>query len=147
MEVQALKLIVTEAALCRMAVDAVPPSTGVRDVRVRLTAEGAYIHGTYQMLVGMPFETLWELSVQAGKIVAKLANVKVAGLGAGLLKSTLLTQLAAQAARTEGLSFHDDTLLLDLDRMLASQGYPARTNLTLIRCSEGSLLIEAHAQG
>jgi hypothetical protein len=147
MDILALKMVIPEQMLNRLAVDAVPPSTGVRDLRVRLTAEGVYMHGIYQMLVGVPFELLWELSVRAGKIAAKLANVKVASLGAGLLKSTLLGQLAEQTARTEGLSFQDDTLLVDLDHMLASKGYPARTNLTLVRCSEGSLLIESHAQG
>jgi hypothetical protein len=147
MEIHALRIVISEQWLCRLAVDAMPPDAGMRDVRVRLAAEGVYVYGSYQMLVGVPFEMLWELSVRAGKIAAKLADVKVARLGAGLLKSTLLGQLAGMAAKIEGLSLQEDTLLVDLDRLLASKGYPARTNLRLVRCTEGSLLIESQAPG
>jgi hypothetical protein len=146
MEIQALKVVIPEDVLTHLALDTVPSEANVRDLRVRVTAQGAHILGTYHMFVSMPFETFWELAVQSGKILARLAGLKVGGFGAGVVKGVLLGAMADGARQVPGLQLDGETLILDLDRLLGSRGYPVRTNLTLIQCREGSLLIESSAQ-
>ncbi len=145
MEILALKVLITDQSANRLAAEAMPRDLGLRDLRVRFAPEGAYVSGAYQMLVSVPFETLWELSVQGGRIAARLADVRVAKLGAGMLKGMILNALADAARRQQGLYFREDTLLIDLDHVLASRGMPSRTNLTLVQCQVGSLIIEAAA--
>jgi hypothetical protein len=74
-----------------------------------------------------------------------LTGIKVGGLGAGMVKRVLLGALADAAHQVPGLHLDQDTLVLDLDQLLASRGYPVQTNLTVVQCSEGSLLIESSA--
>src|SRR5262249_49481471 len=119
MEILALKLLVTEQSANRLAAEALPRDMGIRDLKVRFAPEGAYVSGVYQMLVGMPFETLWEVSIRGGRIAARLADVRVAKLGGGMFKSLILGALADAARRQQGLYFQADTLLIDLDHILA----------------------------
>jgi hypothetical protein len=147
MEIQALRALVPEAMLTRIATEALPPDVKLKDVHVRLAPEGVHVTGTYEMFFAVPFETLWELSVRDGKILARLANVKVARLGAGMVKGVLLGILSDAAKKIDGLQLDGDTLLLDVDRILAGRGYTVRTNLKTVQCLAGSLLIESSAGG
>jgi hypothetical protein len=147
MEIQALRALMPEAMLTRIATESIPPDVKVKDVRVQLTPEGAHVTGSYHMFFDVPFETLWELSVHDGKILARLANVKVAKLGAGMIKGALLGILSDAAKKIEGASLDGDTLTVDVDRILAARGYEVRTNLKTLQCQPGSLLIESGTQG
>src|SRR6516225_9989740 len=119
MEIQALRAFIPEDMLTRLATEALPPDVKVKDVRVHLKPEGAQVTGTYEMFFAVPFETLWDLSVRDGKILARLANVKVARLGAGMVKGVILGILADAAKQIDGLDLDGDTLVVDVDRILA----------------------------
>jgi hypothetical protein len=147
MEIQALRALIPEAMLTRIATEAIPPDVKVKDVRVHLKPEGVLFTGSYQMFMAIPFETLWELSVRDGKILARLANVKVAKLGAGMVKGVLLRMLSDAAAKIEGMQFEGDMLTVDVDRIVASHGYSVHTNLKSVQCRDGSLLIESSSGG
>jgi hypothetical protein len=147
MEIQALRALIPEAMLTRIAIESLPPDVNVKDIRVKLTPQGAHVDGTYEMFFAVPFETLWELSVQDGKILARLANVKVARLGASMVKGVLLGILVDAAEKIEGLRLDGDTLVLDVDRILTARGYPVRTNLKVVECQAGNLLIESASAG
>jgi hypothetical protein len=147
MEIQALRALIPEAMLTQIAAKAVPPDVKVKDVRVHLKPEGAQVTGTYEMFFAVPFETLWELSVRDGKIVARLANVKVARLGAGMVKGVLLGILSDVAEKIDGTQLEGDTLTVDVDRILAGHGYLVRTNLKTVQCQPGKLLIESATPG
>ena len=147
MEIQALRALVPEDMLTRIATEALPPDVKVKDVRVHIKPEGAQVTGAYEMFFAVPFETLWDLSVRDGKILARLANVKVARLGAGMVKGVLLGILADAAKQVPGLQLDGDTLVVDVDRGRASRGYDVRTNLKTVQCLGGSLLIESSTQG
>jgi hypothetical protein len=147
MEIQALRALIPEAMLTRIATEALPADVKIKDVRVRLAPEGVHITGTYEMFFAVPFETLWELSVRDGKILARLANVKVARLGAGMVKGVLLGIMADAARKIDGMQLDGDTLVLDVDRILAGRGYTVRTNLKKVECQAGSLLIESASAG
>ena len=143
MEIQALRALIPEAMLTRIATEAVPPGVKIKDVRVQLKPEGALITGTYEMFFAVKFETLWELSVRDGKILARLADLRVAKLGAGMVKGILLGVLSDAAAKIDGVQLDGDTLSVDVDRILTARGYPVRTNLKTVQCQAGSLLIES----
>jgi hypothetical protein len=147
MEIQALRAFIPEDMLTRIATEALPPDVKVKDLRVHLKPEGAEVTGTYEMFFAVPFETLWELSVQDGKILARLANLKVARLGAGMVKSILLGILADAAKQVPGLQLDGDTLSVDVDRVLAANGWVVRTNLQTVQCQAGKLLIESATSG
>ena len=136
-----------EAMLTRIATESIPPDVKVKDVRVQLTPEGALVTGSYHMFFDVPFETLWELSVRDGKILARLSGVKVAKLGAGMIKGVILGALSDAAAKIDGAQLDGDTLTVDVDRILAARGYEVRTNLKTLQCQPGSLLIESGTQG
>jgi hypothetical protein len=133
--------------LTRIATEALPPDVKVKDVRVHLTPEGAQVTGAYEMFFAVPFETLWELTVRDGKILARLANLKVARLGAAMVKGVLLGILADAAKQVPGLQLDGDTLIVDVDRVLAGRGYVVRTNLKTVQCQAGKLLIESATSG
>jgi hypothetical protein len=133
--------------LTRIATEALPPDVKVENVQVHLKPEGAQVTGTYEMFFAVPFETLWNLSARDGKILARLANVKVARLSAGMVKGVLLGILTDASKQIDGLQLDGDTLIVDVDRILASRGYEVRTNLKTVQCQSGSLLIESSSQG
>jgi hypothetical protein len=143
MEIQALKLLVTEQEINDLAVKLLPQNQQVRDVRARLAPEGIYVTGVYQTLIGVPFETLWQLGARNGKVTARLANFKAAGFGAGMLRGTLMTAIGDAAKKEDSLQVEGETLVFDLDRLLAKKGFPARTNLTAVWCNFGNLFIES----
>ncbi|HXG13375.1 MAG TPA: hypothetical protein VNK04_26695 [Gemmataceae bacterium] len=143
MEIHALKLLITQDELNAAAARVLPSEAPLRDVKVRLTAEGVYVEGVYAVLMGLPFETRWKVGVREGKLAARLAGIRVIGVGVGMLNGLLMSAVAEAAAREEALQVEGDTVLLDVDRLLARQGFPSRTNLTAVRCAEGQLWIEA----
>ena len=142
MEIQVLKLTIAEPEINGLFREGIA-GTQVRDIVVRFLSEGVQIKGKYQTLMPMPFETLWKVSVEAGQIIAHLAELKVVGFGGGMLKGMLMDVIvesfqAEGAVRAEG-----EKLQIDLDHLLAQRGFPARTNLTSVRCEEGKLWIES----
>jgi hypothetical protein len=143
MEIQALKLILTEPELNLLLVHAPLTGAPVRDLTVRFAPEGVHVKGKYQAWISMGFETLWRVAVQQGKIVALLTDVRVVGVPAAQIKG-MLTQSICAALDSEGAVEADgDTLRIDLDQMLTMRGFPLRTNLTGIRCEAGRVIIES----
>jgi hypothetical protein len=64
-----------------------------------------------------------------------------------MVKGVLLGILSDAAAKIHGAELDGDTLLLDVDRILAGRGYTVRTNLKTVQCQAGNLLIESAAAG
>jgi hypothetical protein len=146
MEIRALNLLLTEADANALVARHLPADTPVREVRVRLTPEGFRVSGIYPTsLLAVRFDTLWELSVRDGRLAAYLADLNVVGLPARLLRGTLMSALGEAAAKEDALRVEGETVLLDPERLLAKNGLSAKTNLTAVRCGEGSLVLECAA--
>ncbi|MGH7825063.1 MAG: hypothetical protein ACREQ7_07785 [Candidatus Binatia bacterium] len=118
----------------------IPPMEKIRDLRLKVIPEGISISGTYQTVIGISFETLWEVFVQESKVAARLQRLKTGGLRVGLLKSYILQAIASATSMIE---VEGETLLFDLDLLLKDQGLPLTSNLRSVHCSEGSLIIES----
>lgn len=140
MEIQSLRLLATEEDLNGLIAERVPRMKKIRDLRVKVLPEGISITGSYQTLIEISFEALWEVFIHEGKIAARLQRLKSGGLGMGLLKGYLL---AAISSATNMIEIQGETLLFDLDVLLKERGIPLRTNLCSVRCSDGSLMIES----
>jgi hypothetical protein len=146
MEIQSLKLLVTEQEVNAMVAREAAAGGTVRDVSVRFTPDGIQVKGKYHMVMPMPFETLWRVGIEGGKIVAQLADVRVVGFPAAMLKGSLMSVIVESLAADGALQAQGDSLRIDLDRLLAQRGFPARTNLTAVRCETGKLFIESALQ-
>ena len=144
MQIQALKLIVTEADANRLAVEALRKGdVPVRNLKVSFTAEGVVVAGDYPTrFFSVPFETTWAPAVREGELHVRLAGIKVIGLPAGLFSGTLMSGLS-DAAREPGLRVEGETLIINLDRFLEAKGLPLQANLKAVRCGPGEIVIEA----
>jgi len=143
MEIQALKLLLTEHDLNLIAKRALEKEQ-VRDVSIRLSTAGVHICGAYPTpFMTVRFETRWEVAAQGGKVAARLADLNVVGLPAGMLRGTIMNALAEATAQDNGLQVDGERLLFDPDRLLTNNGFKGRTNLTAVRCGAGTLLLEA----
>jgi hypothetical protein len=146
MEIEALTLRVTEKDLNDLAARHLPDDQPVEELRFRLTPEGLHATGEYPLFLRVTFETVWELGVRGGDVTARLARFKALGLPVPVFKSVLLKILKEAAAKEDWLQFEgDDQVVVKVDRMLELEGVPLRTNLTAIRCQDGSLVVEARS--
>jgi hypothetical protein len=143
MEILALKLVVNEQEINRLAAQAPSSGASVRDLAFRFTPEGIHVKGKYQAWVSMAFETFWQVSVCEGRIVARLSDVKVGMMPAAMIKGMLTESICAALDLEGAIEADGDVLRIDLDQLLAQHGFPARTNLTGVRCEAGQIMIES----
>jgi hypothetical protein len=144
MEIQALKLFVTEDEINDLLAKFLPPDLPIQELSVRLTPEGVVVQGVYPtLLVKMAFETLWEITAAGTEVEARLANVKVAGLPAGKLRGLLVKMIRDVTASEPGLRVQDESLCVDIEEALRAKGVPLQVHFTGVRCSLKSLVLEA----
>jgi hypothetical protein len=143
LEIQALKLLITEQDLNDVATRQTADDEELRQLRVRLTPEGAHVTGVYRMLVNVPFETRWELSVNQGKLVARLADLKALGLPGGMFKGMMMSFIGDFIRKEDAVQVDGETVHFNPDQLLLRQGLSLRSNLTGVRCQAGSLVIES----
>jgi hypothetical protein len=146
MEIQTLRVLIREEEINEYLPQVVPPDAAIEKLRLRLTPQGVVVQGEYPALfMKVAFETLWETSVAAGQVQARLANVKVAGLPAGLLRGVLLKVIRDATAGVPGVSVKDDSVFLDVGGALAAKQVPLSVYLTAVSLGEGQIAIEAGA--
>jgi hypothetical protein len=140
MEVQALRVLITEEELNDWLNQLLKLPNRIRNLEVKLFPEGISVRGTYQWGVGISFETLWEAVIYEAKPAARLRRFAAGGLGLGLAKTHVLEAIAAQ---THWLRLEGDMLLFDFDPLLRAKGINIRPNLRTIQCGRGHLAIES----
>jgi hypothetical protein len=139
MELQSLRFVATEADLNDLAANLLPPNDKVRHIQITVVPEGIRVTGTYQTVIGIPVETLWEVFIAEGKIAARLKKLKVGVLSLGLAKGYVLDAIAAAVGSVE---LRGESLFFDIDAFLREKGLPLHTNLRSARCDCGRLIIE-----
>ena len=145
MEIQVLRLRITDQDLNELLTRYLPGDSGLENVRIRIAPEGVHVTGEYPLLVRVSFETLWELHAQAGKVHARLAGLKAMGLPATVFKGAVLKAIGEAVQHENWLAFESDTMVVDVDRLLAERGIQAKTNLSTVRCLVGEMVIESAA--
>jgi hypothetical protein len=144
MEIQAMRLIITEQDLNDLAAKHLLSDQPIEALVLKITPEGIVISGEYPLFVPVKFESLWELGVLPdGRLTVRLARLKALGMPATALKGLVLN-LLEKAIRQDGwLEIEDDTIRFDLDRFLAKEGLQAKTRLRSLECSAGTLTLAA----
>src|SRR5262245_42306002 len=144
MEIQALRLTITEEDLNALLKEHLPPDQPVENIHIRVAPEGVYVKGMYPLFINVSFETHWDLSVREGKVLARLANLRTLGVPGNVFKSAIM-KLVADAAKSEPwLTIDRDTVMVDVDAALVKHGLAtARANLTRVLCDAGRIVVEA----
>jgi hypothetical protein len=142
LEIQALRLVVTEQDLNRAVARWLPEESRDHRLQIRLAPEGVYVTGEYSLVINVAFETLWAMGISRGRLAARLAGFRALGIPVMLLKTLILEAIGQAVADEDAIEVEDDVLLLDLERWLAKQGLAVRTNLTAVRVRAEDLVIE-----
>jgi hypothetical protein len=144
MDIQLLRILVREEEVNQHLPQLLPPESSVQNLRVRLTPEGVVVQGDYPtFMVKVSFETLWAVSVADGKVQARLASVKVAGLPAGMLRKVLLRALHDETSQLPGVLVEEEALWIDVAELLKARHIPLTLRVTAVRCGTGEAVIEA----
>jgi hypothetical protein len=145
MEIQALRLALTEQDLNELIRRYLPPDQPVEEVRVRLSPEGLHVTGIYPFFFPVKFETVWELGIVGGQVSARLANFRAMGVPGNIFKSAIMKLIEDAARKEPWVKIAGDQVLADLDLGCARYGLPARLNLRTLTLIPGQLLVEAGA--
>lgn len=145
MDIQALKLLVTEDDINRLIEQYLPAGSPIEEPRVRLLAEGILVQGKYPTPLGkMAFETLWEVSASGNTVRARLETIRVAGLPAKLLRGVLLKTIRDVAEAQPGVRVENEAVEVNVEEAARARGVIVRVELTSVCCSPGRLVVEAH---
>jgi len=144
MEIQSLKVFVTEDEANDLLARVLPDAEPLEELRVRLTPEGVVVQGSYPaMMFKTSFETLWEVTAAGPELVARLVNVKIAGLPATLFKGALLRMIRDAVANQPGVRVQEEAVRVHVEELARHQGLPLRVRFSAVRCSIASLVLEA----
>jgi hypothetical protein len=142
MEIHRLLATITEQDLNDLARHHLPKEIAVEDLEICIAPEGVRVRGVYHVFAPVTFDSLWELGVAAGKPVARLASFKTMGIPVNVLKSLVLNVLADVAKKETWLTVNGDSIELDIDGLLHSEGLTAKSNLKSICCEAGKVVVE-----
>src|SRR6476659_6277723 len=91
MQIQALKLLVTDAHLAELLARHVRAGDAIEDFEARFTPEGVVVSGKYPTsFFKVPFETTWQVEPAGPELRVRLVDVKVAGLPGNILRGALM---------------------------------------------------------
>lgn len=141
MEIQRLELGVSDADLNQLASRIFVWPDALRDIGFAVTPEGVRFTGIYQQFIPIPFQMLWQLAISEGKVIGRIERMRAGFISLGFFKVYLLKHIAAAT----NIAIRNGMLVFDVDALLADKGWPVRLNLTSIRCTMGSLIIESRA--
>ena len=111
---------------------------------MRISTEGVLFAGEYPtVFVKVPFETLWELAVVDGLLLAKLAAIKVSGVPASMFRGVLMDVIQEAVVREAGVHLEDEVLHINIVEAARARKVPLRMTLKSVQHSAGVLVIEA----
>src|SRR5262249_4110083 len=109
MEIQSLRVLLAEQDVNQLLQDHLPKEYAVENARVTISSAGILFAGEYPtVFVKVPFETLWEMAVVNGLLLAKLAAVKVSGVPATMFRGVLMDLIEDAVAREAGVHFENE---------------------------------------
>jgi hypothetical protein len=146
MEFRALQLLITDEDVNALATKHAPADAPFENLQLRFTAEGLVAKGSYPaLLLKVSFETVWALSIEEGRVSARLASLRVAGLPASKFQGMILSMARDALMGRPGVTVTDDAILLDAEELLRREGLNVKLNLKAIRCVPGGATIEGGA--
>jgi hypothetical protein len=143
MELHLLKLSLTEQDLNDFLRKHLPPDAGVEDVRVQISPQGITVTGTYPFFISVRFETLWEVSIENGQGVARLASLKAMGVPGNIFKSAVVKMVEDAARKENWIRISGDRFIADVELAFAKYAFAARLHLKSVTLQPGLILVEA----
>jgi hypothetical protein len=139
MEIQALKVFISERELQDLAVQNQPPETPVKNITVRVTPDGVRVAGEFPtMMMNMSFESVWKPDVADGKITVRLTHLTAAGFPATMLRPLVLGALK-DAIKESFVQVVDDAVVVDVQKLPVDVTFLLKS----VQCAEGGVTAEA----
>ena len=144
MEIQGLKLFITDADVAALAARHLASTEAIEDLQVKLTPEGVALSGKYPTaFFKVHFETVWGVGATGPEVRVKLDAVRVAGLPANLLRGALMKTIRDKVEGEPGVSVDDETVIINVVQAARAQGTDLVINFTAVVLSVGTAVIEA----
>jgi len=144
MDIQALKVFISERELQDLAVQNQPAEAPVKNITVRVTPDGVHVAGEFPtMMMNMSFDSLWKPDVRDGKLTVHLAHLTAAGFPATMLRPLVLGALK-DAIKEPFVQVVDEAVVVDLQEFVREQKLPVAVTFVLqaVRCVEGGVVAE-----
>lgn len=145
MEIQALRLQLTEQDLNDLIRRYLPPDSSIEDLSVKLGTECVHVTGSYPFFFRVKFETVWQVGVQDGQAFARLATFRAMGVPGNVFKSAILKMVEDAARREPWVRVAGDQVMIDAEQGCAKYAVAARLRLRALTLRAGQLLLEAGA--
>jgi hypothetical protein len=145
MDIQTLKVYISEQDLQELAAHLQPPDSPVKNVKVRVAPEGVHVSGEAPTpMMTLSFESVWRPAVEEGRLTATLDSLKAGGFPATPFRSLLLGMLK-EAVKEPFIQVRDDAVVVDVQNLIRRQDLPVRVSFALqaVRCVEGGVFVEA----
>ena len=145
MDIQALKIYATEQELQGLAQKYLPPDVPVKNFAVKVAPDGVRISGEITTpMLPVPFESLWQLGVENGRVAARLAGLSAAGFPATPLRALVLGILKDQV-KEPFIEVQDEAVVVDVQDLVKRQDPPValRFEVQAVRCLDGAIVAEA----
>jgi hypothetical protein len=144
MEIQSLRMVLAEQDVNQLLNEHLPKEYAIENPRVRISTEGILFSGEYPtVFIKVPFETLWEMSVVNGLLLARLAAIKVSGVPASMFRSVLMDVIQEAVAREAGVHLEDEVIHINIVEAARARKVPLRMQLKTVQHRDGVLVIEA----
>ncbi len=144
MEIQALKLFITDADLAGIAARHLADDEAIEELQVRLTPEGVVLSGKYPTsFFKVPFETVWMIRAAGVEVHVELDAVRVAGLPANLLRGALMKTVRDRVEGEAGIRVEEERVVIHVVEAARAQGVELQVNFTAVRLSIGAAVLEA----
>jgi hypothetical protein len=146
MEIQALKLSLSEQDLNDLLRKYLPADHPIEELSVRVVPEGLTVSGVYPLFINVHFQTHWQLGLDQGQVSARLDHFKAMGVPGNIFKSAIVKMIEDLAGAGEWVRVRGDTLWFDVDRCIGKFAFTARTHLKNLECQAGRVILEGQAE-
>jgi hypothetical protein len=147
MDIQALKVFISEQELQDLVHQNQPPDTPVKNITVRVTPDGVRVAGEFPtMMMNMSFESVWKPDVADGKVTVHLTHLTAAGFRATMLRPLVLGALK-DAIKEPFVQVVDEAVVVDLHELVREQKLPLPVTFLLksVHCIDGGVVAEAES--
>src|SRR5262249_49869308 len=140
MDIQALRIYATDQELQELVQKRLPADVPVKHFAVKAAPDGVRVSGEIATpMLPVPFESLWQLGVENGRVAARLAGLSAAGFPATPLRALVLGILKDQV-KEPFIDVQEDAVVVDVQDLIKRQNLPLtlRFEVLAVHCLDGA---------